>query len=640
MRPSLIAPVVVLASLATLLSACGGGDAAPAAAAQSNSLAGTVAVGAPITNGRLRILDATGAVVASDIVIAADGSYPAVTLTGPAPWRLEACGNAGANYLCVYSVAVAAGTANVTPLTTATVLLASGAPPATLMNGATPTLTGATIAEAQSQLRTGLAGVLGDAGVGAGFDFVSGALAAGSRTGYDRVLDAVGVSTGQDTQAFVQITPRLGTGNLYLERGTSSGSVAVAAGTAALSLTGIETLFRNMSDAVASPTACSHPTSGLRSQLAMTARMQMGPDVAMGAEQVALALCGFFAEGEGGGTPMWGARLLSPTLGRCETAGANPLCRVSFVMQSIDGDVHPVGNGMAVTQEAGTWKFVGGFHPIELQANARLQRDVRVDGTAPVESFTRALAFEVPALPGLLCARVSQRDQSAQVVTIGYYKRHAGPDVERLSLWTDGFGNGANLNPLMGATRSGDDTWIGLPEGMAGDSLVRNFYRGGRSVTFSLYNDIACSMPFLLDGQSEFEVEVEGVPPVWASLATMAWPVLDAASVASLRALSLAANATASLATAWEFPRGVVAVDEATFCSDRGTCGQGGAGRLASQRFRPGSRSTTLNLVNGPTAVAATNSKMIALYGRTGDGMGMQSNFMSCTDQPAGMACR
>ena len=102
----------VLASLA-MLSACGGGNdvVTPVATLPVNSLAGTVAVGAPITNGKLRILDATGAVVAADIAIAADGSYPPVTLTGPAPYRLEACGYAGPNYLCVYSVADAAGTA-------------------------------------------------------------------------------------------------------------------------------------------------------------------------------------------------------------------------------------------------------------------------------------------------------------------------------------------------------------------------------------------------------------------------------------------------------------------------------------------------------------------------------------------------
>lgn len=86
----------VLASLA-MLSACGGGNDAVAPVATMttlpvNSLAGTVAVGAPIANGKLRILDATGAVVAADIAIAADGSYPPVTLSGPAPYRLEACG--------------------------------------------------------------------------------------------------------------------------------------------------------------------------------------------------------------------------------------------------------------------------------------------------------------------------------------------------------------------------------------------------------------------------------------------------------------------------------------------------------------------------------------------------------------------
>ena len=114
-------------ALATLLqlSACGGGGDAVTAAASaptgntpapaaepapapapapvpvSTILAGTVAVGAPVTGGTLRILDADGAVVAADVPIDADGRYAGVTLTGPAPWRIEACGHAGSNYRCV-----------------------------------------------------------------------------------------------------------------------------------------------------------------------------------------------------------------------------------------------------------------------------------------------------------------------------------------------------------------------------------------------------------------------------------------------------------------------------------------------------------------------------------------------------------
>ena len=146
-------------------------------------------------------------------------------LTGTAPYRIEACGYAGANYQCIYSVAQGPGTANVTPITTAIVLLASGQSPRT-DDGASTSLSASAVDGAQTTLRSGLASVLAAGNVPATFDFVSGALDAGSRSGYDKVLDAIGVSTGVDgSTPFVQITPRLGTGNLYLERNVTAGTL-------------------------------------------------------------------------------------------------------------------------------------------------------------------------------------------------------------------------------------------------------------------------------------------------------------------------------------------------------------------------------------------------------------------------------
>jgi hypothetical protein len=146
MRPSRFPSVpfalcaVVLASLA----ACGGGasststDPAPPPPVTTQAIRGSVAIGAPITQGTLRVLDANGNVVAHDIAIADDGTYPEITLTGSGPWRLEACGYAGANWRCMYSVAQAAGTANVTPLTSAQIALALGQSPDSVMQGGAP----------------------------------------------------------------------------------------------------------------------------------------------------------------------------------------------------------------------------------------------------------------------------------------------------------------------------------------------------------------------------------------------------------------------------------------------------------------------------------------------------------------------
>ena len=61
-------------------------------------------IGAPITGGTLRVIDVNGTVVASGITVADDGSYSVPTLTGTAPYRIEACGYAGSNYQCIYSV--------------------------------------------------------------------------------------------------------------------------------------------------------------------------------------------------------------------------------------------------------------------------------------------------------------------------------------------------------------------------------------------------------------------------------------------------------------------------------------------------------------------------------------------------------
>jgi hypothetical protein len=636
------ATALAAATLALLAGCSGNGtdDEAPPPVA-ATTLSGTVAVGAPITNGTLRILDANGDVVASDVPIDADGRYAEVPLSGPAPYRIEACGHAGPNYLCVYSVAGEAGTAYVTPLTTATMLLASGQAPDALMSGTAPALTADSLAQAQGRLRDSLGSVLTSAGVDSGLDFVSGALTAGSRTGYDGVLDAVNVSLGQDAQPFVQITPRIGEGNLYLEQNTSVGTITSTGSAESLQLAGLETLFSDMSNAMASAQACSDANTGLGRSMATNARLNMGDGVAQGPAQVAQGLCGFFAGGNEDGAPMWGSRLLSPTLGRCDVSGAAPVCGVSFVLQSPEGDVMPVGGGMGVAQEAGAWKFMGDLLPISLYASAKAQRTLRFDGPSLVVQYDRALAFEVPALPGIGCARVSQRDASGAVVTVGYYKRHAGAEgQERLSLWTsDGMGNGASLDPLAGATRSGDDSWIGLPQGDAGDAAIRNFYRGGRTVSVSLYGNAACSTPFSVGGRSEFEVEVAGVPPVWAAMENLPWPDLTAEALASLRSLTIAAGAENSLTASWTFARGPLGMNGATVCSNRAECGQGGIGRLGESQLRPSARMATVALQNQGQAVGADDAKMLSLHGRNGEGVDLQSNYESGPATPAAENC-
>lgn len=616
--------------LATALFLAGcGGDSPDSAPTASTGLTGSVAVGAPITDGTLRVIDATGTVVAT-VTVADDGSYTTPALTGTGPYRIEACGYAGSNYTCIYSVSQGAGTANVTPLTTATVLLATGQTPSDLMSGNATGLSGSALEAAQQKLRTGLASVLVSGNVPASFDFVTGNLTAGSRSGYDKVLDAIGVSTGvDDSTPFVQITPRLGTGNLYLEQNVSIGSVTAAVGAANLSLGGLEGLFQNMSAAMASPSACSNATTGMPSLLATNARISDEEGASLtGPSAVAQGLCGMFAA-EG----LFGSRLLSPTLGRCDL-GSNPVCRVSFVLQTPDGAVEAVGQGMGVTQEAGVWKFLGDVDALQVHASAKTQRDQRIDGGTPVYSYSRAIAFDIPAVAGLACAKISQNDASAQPVTIAYYKRFGSGTVRRLSLWQQNMmSNSRSLDPTTGALRSADDTWVGLPDGTEGDTVVRNFFRGGRSVTVSLYSDTNCTTPFAVPGQTNtsFDVEVQGVPPVSAAMAALPWPELTTAGRNAVLAMTLTANGTGTMNTSWTLPRGAFGLNGIAVCTDRARCGQDDIGRAADQRGSPTATSATVLLEErSGAAIGATHYKMLSLHGRTADGMDMQSNYIAC----------
>lgn len=622
-----------------VLSACGGSSGVAASAppvVAAKTLTGTAAVGAPMTSGKLRVLDATGAVVAHDVVIGADGTYDAGTLAGTGPWRVEACGYTGANYGCMYSVAEAAGTANVTPLTTAMITLATGQSPEAIMEagGSAPAATA--LAAAQSQLQAGLASTLSDAGVSSTFDFTTGSLAAGTRSGYDRILDAVSVTTGDDDGAFVQVTPRLGDGNLYLTTGTTSGTITAATGAAALPLGGLETLFTKMTAAVASASTCADANTGLASLVASDARMNMGGGGLRGGAAVAGGLCQFFGSGDGDSGAIWGAHLVSPTLGKCDLSGADPLCAVSFALQYTDGSVENVGDGIGVVYRDGRWQFFGDLLPIAINANAAVQRGVRVDDSTTPVQYSRALQFDIARTDGVACARLSAQDSAQTPIAI--YKVYS-QDAERMSLWTsDGVSNTASTDPAAGSLRGGDDSWMQLPQGTAGDDVIRRFYRAGRSVDVAIYADAACTTPAALDGKNVFSVDVAGMPPVDSALAGLPWGSLSADTVAALEALSLDAGTAGSLASAWTFTGGVTGFDQTLFCSS-GSCGDGDDSRLGDARVRPGVLNAVTPLRAPTAALAAGDFKMFVLGGRDGSGMNIESSFFSCTASPLGQMC-
>lgn len=638
-------PFTLSAAAFAMLTACGGGSDAstppvtptPPVAPTATHLTGTAAVGAPMTQGKLRILDSTGAVVAHDIAINDDGTYDAGELTGTGPWRVEACGYTGANYGCIYAVAQAAGTANVTPLTSAMITLATGQTPDTLMaDGASAPSTTALNA-AQTQLQTGLAGTLNDAGVAANFDFTTGSLAAGTRSGYDRILDAVNVTTGQDSGAFVQVQPRLGDGNLYLTTGTTTGSITTSPAAAALPLGGLETLFTKMTAAAVSATTCTDPNIGLTTVVASDAHMSMDDSGGLnGGAQVAAGLCQFFAQGDGDSGAMWGSKFVSPVLGRCDVTGTDPLCAVSFAIQSTDGSVQDVGSGMGVVYRDNHWQFYGDLLPIAINANAAVQRGVRVDDpTTPIQ-YSRALQFDIARTDGVACAVLKARDDAHS--TIAIYKVYSS-DGQRMSLWTtDGMSNTVSTDPNAGMLRGSDDTWMQLPTGTAGDDVIRTFYHWGRTIDVSLFSDAGCGTPVAIQGKSTFAVDIDGMPPVDSAMASLPWGTLTADTVTALESFTMAVGTTGSFTAAWTFTDGVIGFDETTVCS-AGNCGEGSDVRLGQARLHPGLR-TNATAVRAPsTAVAAGDFKLFMLGGHDATGMNVESSFFSCTSTPAGQMC-
>lgn len=628
-------PVRSTASLAVslvLLTACGGTDSglsAPAtvvttpgpAVAAVTSLSGSVAVGVAIAQGKLRVLDATGAVIAQDIAVGADGSYSIPTLTGTAPWRIEACGYVGSNFECFYSVAQATGTANVTPLTSATVLLAAGAQPGALMTGASTGLGAGALDNAQSQLRSSLGSIM-SGNVASDFNFITGSLAAGSRSGYDRVLDAIGVSTGKDGNAFVQITPRLGSGNLYLEQGITNGAVTADAQAGALPLSQIDALFTRMTAKLASATACTG-ANGLAAEMASNARIDGDGGLVTGAQAVADQFCGYFDE-----SGVWGATLLSPTLGRCVTTNGESRCRIGFDVKLPDGTVMPFASGMGVVLVGSAWKFMGSIDPVSVHMDARVQRQTRIDTPSVAPSYMRAIAIDVAHVPNLECATVAQRVSGGGTNVFAILKAFDS-SANRLSIWrATAQGTEASIVPTTGFLRNSDDGWYTLPDGTAGDAVVRNFFRNGRGVVVSLFQDADCTSPLVVEGVSSIEVDIDGVPPVYASLPSFPWPELTEATVAAVTGATLEPNGSAELSLGWSYPNGRSGVNGVTFCGSLAQCGESDAGRHGSKNVSPSVMSTTLRITGNGQALGA--SRTLSLYGSGPGGIAMQSNFTAC----------
>ncbi len=189
------------AGVSALLAACGGDSSSaptppppPPPPPAPLTVTGKAATGAAMSGAAISATCATGTGTA---IAAADGSYSLDVTAGQLPCVLEATGaDVGGATITLHSVATGT-TAQITPLTELLIAQVTGAEPVALMTsgniaGLSSTFSASNVQAAQALVLT----MLSDAGIDtsslASGDLFTGTLAAGSGTGYDGVLDALG----------------------------------------------------------------------------------------------------------------------------------------------------------------------------------------------------------------------------------------------------------------------------------------------------------------------------------------------------------------------------------------------------------------------------------------------------------------
>ena len=604
-----------------------------------------VSAGLPLISATVRVVDSTGKVVASGKPVAAQtGAYGPITLTGTGTYRVEACGNVTDRAMCLWGLSNNGGILNLTPMSSAIAMLASGQSPETLMNGTLTPLTDAVLDSAHFQLRTALAPALTDAGLAGDTDLLTSTLKPGTRTGFDRVLDTVAVGLGADTKPFVTLTTRLGSGTAYLEPGTTQGSMSFDPALISLSLPGVDLLYTKLAMAMANVAACQSAQGGLATLMDPAARASVDPvsTAFTGASQAAQVLCLRLNGVLGDGEVLFGGRLLPTTLGRCSTPGNDPsntVCRVDFIYLNSKGFQRRLGvEQLAYRQGPLDWTFLGNRLEVQATAAARVVLTRRIDSAAP-DSYARYLDVSIPAVgvsggSVLQCARVSQKDRSGADVPLALFKKAGNGDY--LSLWSSSISDATpSLDPFSGATRGNSIVGVPVPAGATGDTTARNFVRAGRALKIELFGDSVCATPLGgLDGDA-INIDVAGLLPIAAvGHSGQPWPALSAASVSALAGLKGAINAKVSFGPIWTFPRGGLAVNRATLCTDT-VC----SSKLSELELAAGATSAALNATLGNTALNASDYKLLRITGRMPDGLVLQLDSQSCSAQTPGLPC-
>jgi hypothetical protein len=612
-------------------------------------VSGTVAAGMALSGATVTVWDETGKTIASGkAVTAGTGAYGPITLTGAGPFRVQACGMAGDRALCVWG-ATSGGTLNLTPLTSAVTVLASGQPPEAFRTGAVQGLGDTAIAAAQTQLRTALAAALTDAGLPSDFDLMTGAVTPGSHTGYDRLLDSVDVGLGLDSKAYVTLSTALGGGWAYLEPGTTSGSLAIDAAAAKVDHAGIDTLFKSLGAVMPFAAKCPDLTQGLGPLLDVNVRASADFLVPAfnNVAQATQVLCGHMAGLLVGDTESLEKATLLPALpSRCDFSGMDPVCRVKLVFQTAappspappaatPKDVlRQIGIDQTVVKRGNAWLLLGNRLEVQATATARLVLSRRVDQAA-ADTYARYLDIRIPAYAGLQCARASQKDGSGADVALALYKPAAGATY--LSLWSTSASNAApSLDPASGATRGADLFTLPVPGTAAGDTTARNFARAGRNLKIELFSDAGCSTPLAGADGGSVSIAVAGQLPIATSvMAGQPWPTLAAASATALTTLKANANATVSYAPAWTFARSDAVISRAQLCTLSASC----AGELAERDLAYNAAGVSFSANAGSLGLLASDYKLLRLTARGPDGLVLQLDAASCTTQASGQPC-
>lgn len=245
------ASISILPLAALMLAACGGGGSdapapQPQPQPQPQNVSGVAAVGKPIVGGAVAVKCASGTPEAGKLT-GADGSFTVALSGATTPCLIEVSGgklgsaSGTDNTTVLHGTALAAGIANVTPLTELAVAHALGGNPAAAFGG--PTADGFTaLTNGIGAAKTYVSGELAALGVGApAADIISGAFKADG-TGDDKLLDDFAVqimNKGSTLNALTTVAAAKGSlkdtlnapRQIDLEFAAVAGDVPVACGT-------------------------------------------------------------------------------------------------------------------------------------------------------------------------------------------------------------------------------------------------------------------------------------------------------------------------------------------------------------------------------------------------------------------------